>query len=61
MFLHDLEVIDSLRRDAVNVREAHPSGIKKLQAYAAQLQFIGSKFPVDVRIPPGAWQTETDS
>ncbi len=48
MFRHDLEVIDNLRRDAVNVREAHPSGIKKLQAYAAQLVWIGGKFPNDV-------------
>jgi len=53
MFRHDLEVIDTLRRDAVNVREAHPSGINKLQAYAAQLQFIGSKFPIDVTNPAG--------
>ncbi|KAL1837052.1 hypothetical protein VTK73DRAFT_4833 [Phialemonium thermophilum] len=48
MFRHDLEVIDALRRDAVNVREAHPSGIKKLQAYAAQLVWIGGKFPDDI-------------
>jgi programmed cell death 6-interacting protein len=48
MFRHDLEVIDSLRRDAVNVREPHPSGIKKLQAYAAQLVWISGKFPIDV-------------
>ena len=48
MFRQDLEVIDALRRDAVNVREAHPSGVKKLQAYAAQLAWIGGKFPIDV-------------
>lgn len=48
MFRHDLEVIDALRRDAVNVREAHPSGIKKLQMYAAQLVWMGGKFPIDV-------------
>jgi hypothetical protein len=51
MFKQDLEVIDALRRDAVNVREAHPSGIKKLQAYAAQLVWVGGKFPIDVRSP----------
>jgi programmed cell death 6-interacting protein len=51
MFRHDLEVIDGLRRDAVNVREAHPTGIKKLQMYAAQLEWIGGKFPIDVNIP----------
>lgn len=48
MFKHDLEVIDTLRKDAVNVREVHPSGIKKLQAYAAQLVWVGGKFPIDV-------------
>ena len=50
MFKHDLEVIDALRRDAVNVREPHPSGIKKLQAYAGQLVWVGGKFPIDVSI-----------
>ncbi|KPM43452.1 pH-response regulator protein palA/prr-1 [Neonectria ditissima] len=44
----DLEVIDSLRRDAINVREPHPSGIKKLQTYAAQLVWVGGKFPIDI-------------
>ncbi|SPO03635.1 probable pH-response regulator palA protein [Cephalotrichum gorgonifer] len=48
MFRQDLEVVDALRRDAVNVREAHPSGIKKLQAYAAQLVWMGGKFPIDI-------------
>ncbi|KAJ3515626.1 hypothetical protein NM208_g14940 [Fusarium decemcellulare] len=48
MFKHDLEVIDALRRDAVNVREPHPSGIKKLQTYAAQLVWVGGKFPLDI-------------
>lgn len=48
MFRQDLEVVDALRRDAVNVREPHPSGIKKLQAYAGQLAWIGGKFPIDI-------------
>ncbi|KAI1132646.1 BRO1-like domain-containing protein [Nemania abortiva] len=48
MFRQDLDVVDALRRDAVNVREAHPSGVKKLQAYAAQLVWIGGKFPIDI-------------
>jgi programmed cell death 6-interacting protein len=48
MFRHDLEVIDSLRRDAVNVREPHQSGIKKLQTYAGQLVWVSGKFPNDV-------------
>ncbi|CAK7563655.1 MAG: pH-response regulator protein palA/rim20 [Sporothrix epigloea] len=47
-FREDLDVIDTLRRDAVNVREAHPSGIKKLQAYAGQLAWISGKFPVEI-------------
>lgn len=49
MFKQDLEVIDDMRRDAVNVKEAHVSGIKKIAAYAAQLTWIGGKFPIDVR------------
>lgn len=49
MFQHDLEMIDALRRDAINVREPHLSGIKKLQVYAGQLVWIGGKFPIDVR------------
>ena len=48
MFKQDLEVIDALRQDAVNVHEAHPSGAKKLQAYAGQLAWISGKFPIDV-------------
>jgi programmed cell death 6-interacting protein len=51
MFKRDLEVIDDLRRDAVNVREPHGSGIVKLTKYAAQLAWIGGKFPIDVRYP----------
>lgn len=49
MFRQDLETIDSLRRNAVNVRDPHPSGIKELQTYAGQLMWIGGKFPIDVR------------
>lgn len=54
MFRNDLDVIDSLRKDAISVREAHASGIKKLQMYAAQLVWIGGKFPIDV----GRFHTE---
>lgn len=60
MFKHDLEVIDTLRRDAVNVREPHPSGIKKLQAYAAQLAWVGGKFPIDVSMVLCELWTATD-
>lgn len=48
MFSRDLDLVDVLRRDAVNVRGPHPSGVKKLQAYAAQLVCIGGNFPIDV-------------
>lgn len=48
MFREDIEVIDALRRDATSVREAHPSGVQKLQAYAAQLVWISGKFPIDI-------------
>ena len=48
MFAADLDAVDQLRHDAVNALEPHVSGIGKLQAYAAQLVWMGSKFPVDV-------------
>lgn len=47
-FTHDLEVIDQLRKDAVNALEPHSSGVAKIQAYAAQLVWMGGKFPVDI-------------
>ena len=50
MFTEDLHEIDSLRADAVNTLEAHVSGIKKLSKYAAQLVFMGGKFPIDVGV-----------
>jgi len=50
MFRQDLEVIETLRSDAINVREPHPTGVGKLQAYAAQLVWIGGKFPIDVSL-----------
>jgi len=49
-FSRDLEIIDQLRKDAVTSLEPHASGIRKLQAYAAQLVWMGGKFPVDVRL-----------
>ena len=51
MFVEDLEAIDKLRADAVNSVEPHISGIKKLTVYAAQLVWMGGKFPVDVSTP----------
>ena len=52
MFRHDLEAIDRLRHDAIHVQEPHNSGIRKLMAYAAQLVWIGGKFPIDVCAAP---------
>jgi programmed cell death 6-interacting protein len=52
MFTDDLRVIDNLRQDAANVKEPHVSGIRKIAAYAAQLAWIGGKFPIDVRSWP---------
>lgn len=49
-FARDLEIIDQLRKDAVTSLEAHASGTRKIQAYAAQLVWMGAKFPVDVSI-----------
>ncbi len=51
MFVGDLEAIDKLRADAVNSLEPHISGIRKLTAYAAQLVWMGGKFPIDVSSP----------
>lgn len=48
MFTQDLEAIDELRKNAINAFEPHSSGIRKLQAYAAQLVWMGSKFPIDL-------------
>jgi len=47
-FARDLEVVDHLRKDAVNALEPHASGLRKLLQYAAQLVWMGGKFPVDV-------------
>jgi programmed cell death 6-interacting protein len=49
MFADDLMIIDRLRREAVNVQEPHISGISRLVTYAAQLKWLGGKFPIDVR------------
>ncbi|KKY28644.1 putative ph signal transduction protein [Phaeomoniella chlamydospora] len=50
MFVEDLHLIDKLRQDAVTVQEPHGSGIRRLQAYAAQLRWIGGKFPIDIGV-----------
>ena len=50
MFAEDLREIDRLRNDAINVRDPHVSGIKRLQSYAAQLRYLGGKFPIDIGV-----------
>ncbi|GMF74943.1 unnamed protein product [Aspergillus oryzae] len=48
MFADDLLIIDRLRNEAIHVQEPHVSGISRLVTYAAQLKWLGGKFPVDV-------------
>ncbi|PYI10339.1 BRO1-domain-containing protein [Aspergillus sclerotiicarbonarius CBS 121057] len=50
MFAEDLLIIDRLRTEAINVQEPHVSGISRLVTYAAQLKWLGGKFPVDVGV-----------
>lgn len=50
MFADDLMIIDRLRSEAVNVQEPHVSGISRLVTYAAQLKWLGGKFPIDVSL-----------
>ncbi|PGH32621.1 programmed cell death 6-interacting protein [[Emmonsia] crescens] len=50
MFAEDLLIIDRLRTDAINVQEPHVSGVSRLVAYAAQLKWLGGKFPIDVGV-----------
>lgn len=54
MFADDLMIIDRLRTEAINVQEPHVSGISRLVTYAAQLKWLGGKFPIDVRDYPWA-------
>ncbi|TKA78404.1 pH-response regulator protein palA/RIM20, partial [Cryomyces minteri] len=48
MFARDLELIDQLRSAAILAVEPHVTGIRKIQAYAAQLVWMGGKFPIDI-------------
>ena len=50
MFAEDLQLVDQMRTDAINVNEPHISGIKRLTGYAAQLRWIGGKFPIDLGV-----------
>lgn len=60
MFADDLLILDRLRDEAINVLEPHVSGISRLVTYAAQLKWLGGKFPVDVsrRVIPGSRDLE---
>jgi programmed cell death 6-interacting protein len=58
MFADDCVAIDNTRTAAVQVTDAHVSGIKKLEAYAAQLVWMTAKFPVDVRV--FVWRGQAD-
>lgn len=65
-FKDDLHAIDKLRRDAVNSLEPHPSGVSRLIAYAAQLVWVGGKFPIDIGVdftwyPSLGYDTSTPS
>ncbi|KAB8606209.1 hypothetical protein FH972_025840 [Carpinus fangiana] len=48
VMLKDLAEVEALRTAAVTSTDPHPSGIKKIQAYAAQLVWMGGKFPIDI-------------
>ncbi|EPS28946.1 pH-response regulator protein palA/RIM20 [Penicillium oxalicum] len=50
MFADDLMIIDRLRNEAIHVQEPHISGISRLVTYAAQLKWLGGKFPIDVGV-----------
>lgn len=50
MFRQDLETIDQLRTAAVGALEPHLSGVRKIETYAAQLVWMGGKFPVDLGV-----------
>ncbi|KIW44498.1 uncharacterized protein PV06_02962 [Exophiala oligosperma] len=50
MFTDDLREIDFLRSDAISVQEPHTSGIRRLTVYAAQLRYLGGKFPIDIGV-----------
>lgn len=42
--------MDRLRTDAVTSLEAHASGVRKLAGYAAQVVWVGGKFPIDIGV-----------
>ena len=50
MFAEDLQLIDQYRGDAIHVLEPHVSGVVRLTGYAAQLRWIGGKFPIDIGV-----------
>ncbi|KAF2759602.1 BRO1-domain-containing protein [Pseudovirgaria hyperparasitica] len=50
MFKNDLDAIDELRKSAAHAVEPHVSGVKRIQAYAAQLIWLTGKFPIDIGV-----------
>ena len=49
-FAEDLRLVDGLRNDAINVQEPHSTGARRLTLYAAQLRYMGGKFPIDIGV-----------
>ncbi|KAI9489348.1 BRO1-like domain-containing protein [Zychaea mexicana] len=49
LYTDDFRVLDELRNDCIYM-EASEKALNRLIKYYAQLVFIGSKFPIDVRI-----------
>jgi len=50
LFTRDLSAISALRATAIHAQDPHASNVPKLQAYAAQLVWLGGKFPVDIGV-----------
>lgn len=54
-FEDDCRAIEALREDAIHVTEPHISGVDRLTAYANQLQYITTKFPLELGIEFAWW------
>ncbi|KAK5937413.1 pH-response regulator protein palA/rim20 [Knufia obscura] len=54
-FDDDCLAIERLREDAIHTVEPHKSGIQKLTAYAAQLRYMSSKFPLELGVDFSWW------
>lgn len=49
-YADDIRAIEALRQDAITTLEPHVSGVQRLARYAAQLQYMSGKFPIDVGV-----------